>query len=117
MYLSFLCFLLFQILIVGIYLVINGIPKIWCFISVIWNVCLKGLVKSLICSIVRVGIRNSRTFPKLVKLDPCGVANLLDVFESINFECKVYISLRVGKLILFDFAPESLKKSISRSGD
>ena len=27
----------------GIYLVINGMPMILCFISVMWNVCLNGL--------------------------------------------------------------------------
>ena len=58
MYLSLVSILLFKTLIVGIYLVINGIAMILCFISVIWNVCLNGLVKKLFCSLVRVGIRN-----------------------------------------------------------
>ena len=53
----------------GIHLVINGIPTILCFISVMWKVCLKGLVKNLFCSIVRVGIRNNWIFPNLVKHD------------------------------------------------
>ena len=43
----------------GINLVINGIPMILCFISVIWKVCLKGLVKSVLSSIVRVGTRSN----------------------------------------------------------
>ena len=100
-----MCILLFKILIVGVYLVINGIPIKLCFISVIWNVCLKGLVKDLFCSIVRVGIRNSWFFPKLVKLDPCAVAHLLDVFEGTNFGCKVCISFHVGILNIFDSDP------------
>ena len=109
--------LLFKTLIVGIFLVINGIPIILCFISVIWNIWLKGLVKSSFCFIVRVGIRNSWIFPKLVKFDPCAVATLLEVFESINFGCKICISFTVGMFIIFDSAPESIKKSFSRSGD
>ena len=35
--------------IVGIYFVINGIPMILCFISVVWKVCLNGLLMSLFC--------------------------------------------------------------------
>ena len=41
----------------GIYLVIHGFPMLLPFISVIWKVCLNGLLKSLFCSIVRVGTR------------------------------------------------------------
>ena len=41
---SFIWILLFMMFIVGIYLVINGMPMILCFISVMWNVCLNGLV-------------------------------------------------------------------------
>ena len=41
----------------GIYFVMNGFPTKLCFISAIWNVCLKGLFKSLVCSIVRAGTR------------------------------------------------------------
>ena len=96
---------------------INVIPIILCFISVIWNVCLKNLVKKLFCSIVRVGTRNSWFFPKFVKLDPCAVANLLEVFKGINFGCRVCISFQVGLLRIIDSTPESIKKSISRSGD
>ena len=44
-YLSLINILLFKMLIVGIYLEINGIPMILCLISVIWNICLNGLVK------------------------------------------------------------------------
>ena len=40
-YLSLINILLFKMLIVGIYLEINGIPMILCLISVIWNICLK----------------------------------------------------------------------------
>ena len=58
-YLSFLWSLLFKIFIVGIYLVINGIPMILCLISVMWNVVLNGLFKILYCSIVLVGTRDS----------------------------------------------------------
>ena len=49
-YLSFILILLSNILIVGLYLVIlviNGMPRILFFISVIWKVCLNGLFKSL----------------------------------------------------------------------
>ena len=87
---------------------------ILCFISVIWNVCLKGMVKSSFCSFVRVGIRNSWIFPKLVKLDHCAVADLLEDFEGINFEWSVCMSFQMGMFIIFDSAPESIKKSISR---
>ena len=58
-YLSFKCILLFRIIVVGLYLLINGISTILCFISVIWNVCLRALNKSLFCSIVRVGTRDN----------------------------------------------------------
>ena len=47
LYLSLISILLFNMLIVGIYLEINGIPMILCLISVIWNICLNGLVKIL----------------------------------------------------------------------
>ena len=85
LYLSFFCILLFKTIIVGIYLVINGIPTITCFISVIWKFCWNGLVKNLFRSIFRGGTWNSWTFPKFVKLDSCAVANPLDVFEGISF--------------------------------
>ena len=58
-YLSLISILLFKMLIVGIYLEINGIPMILCLISVIWNICLNGLFKILFCSIVLVGRRNN----------------------------------------------------------
>ena len=101
-----MCILLFKILIVGIYLVITDIPTILCSISVIWNVCLKILVKSFFRSIVRVGTMNNWIFPNFFKLNPCAVANLLEVLEGINFGCK----FQVGMFILFDSAPESIKK-------
>ena len=49
---SFLCIYLLnefcfsKIFIFGIYSVINGIPMILCFISVIWKICLNGLLMS-----------------------------------------------------------------------
>ena len=57
--LSFMLILLSNILIVGMYFVMNGIPIILCFLSVIWNVRLNGLFRSLFCSIVPVGTRKS----------------------------------------------------------
>ena len=76
-----------------IYLVINGIATTLCFIFLIWNVCLKILVKKLFCcSIVQVGTRKNCIFPKLIKHDPFAVANLLEVLEDINFGCKDCIS-------------------------
>ena len=42
---------------------------------------------------------------------------MLEVFEGNNFGCKVCISLKLGLYIIFDSAPESVKKSTSRSGD
>ena len=62
-YLSFIWILLFKIFTVGLYLVINGISIISCLISVIWKVCLNGLLKNLFCSIVRVGTRTNWIFP------------------------------------------------------
>ena len=56
-YYLFLWILLFKIFIVGICLVKNGIAMILCLISVMWKVCLNGLLMSLFCSIVRVGTR------------------------------------------------------------
>ena len=49
--------------IVEIYLVINGMPMILCFMPVMLNVCLKGLFSFLFCSIVLVGTRKSWIFP------------------------------------------------------
>ena len=46
------------------------------------------------------------------KLDTCAVANLLEVFEG-----KVCISFHVGSFKIFHSAPESIKKSVSRSGE
>ena len=62
-YISFILILLSNLLIVDMYILMNGIPMILCFISVIWKVCLNGLFKSLFCSIVLVGTRNSWIFP------------------------------------------------------
>ena len=44
-YLSFTLILLSSILKVGMYFVMSGIP-ILCFISVIWNICVNGLVRN-----------------------------------------------------------------------
>ena len=115
-YLSFIWILLFQMFIVRIYLVINGMPLLLCFISVKWNVCFNGLFKILFCSIVLVGARKTWIFPKFINVEPCAVANLLAVFIDIKFGCNVSISFHVRRLIMFDSAPESIKKSISRSG-
>ena len=52
---TFIRNLLSKMVIVGIYYVVNGIPIILCFISVMWNICLKGLFKNLFCSIDWVG--------------------------------------------------------------
>ena len=64
---------------------------ILCFISVIWKVCLNGLLKKLFCSIVRVGTRKSCVFPEFLKVDPGSVASLLGVWKDINFGCKIFI--------------------------
>ena len=48
---------------------------------------------------------------------PCAVANLLDVLEGESFECRVQIFFLVERLILFESALESIKKSISSSSD
>ena len=42
--------------------------------------------------------------------------NILEVSRGVKFGCNVLISFHVGILIIFDSAPESIKKSISRSG-
>ena len=65
---------------------------ILCFISVMWKVCLNGLLMSLFRSIVRVGTRKIWIFPKFVKADPCAVASLLVVLKGFNFGCRILIS-------------------------
>ena len=85
------------------------------FKCVIWNVCLKVLVKSLFCSIVRVGIRKSWIFPKLVKLDPCSVANLFEVFGGIKFGSKVCFSFQVEMFNLSDSEKSILKNQFKKS--
>ena len=67
-YLSFILILLSNILIVGMYFVMNGIPITLCFISVIWNICLNGLLRSLFYSIVLMGTRKSEFFHNLLML-------------------------------------------------
>ena len=52
----------------------------------------------------------------MVKVDPCAVASLLVLLKGINFGCRVFVSFQVGMLMIFDSAPESIKKSVSRSG-
>ena len=55
-------------------------------------------------------------FHSLPMLIPCAVASLLEVSRGVSFGCNVFISFHVGMFIMFDSAPESIKKSISRSG-
>ena len=45
------------------------------------------------------------------------MANLFEVFESDSFGCRVLISFHMGMFIILDSAPESIRKSVSRSGD
>ena len=78
-----------------------------------WNVCLNGLFKSLFCSTVLVGTRKNWLFPLFANVEPCAVSSLLVVCK---FGCRILISFQVGILIIFDSAPESIKKSISRFG-
>ena len=85
--------------------------------SSIWNICLKDLIKSFFCYLVRVGTRCIWFFPIFVGLDPCAVANLLELFEVDYIGCRVLISFPVGRNLIFDSAHESIKKSISRSSD
>ena len=75
-----------------------------------WNVCLNGLFKILFCSIVLVGTRKSWIFPLFINFEPCAVANLLAVLIDIRVGCSVLISFQVGILVIFDSAPESIKK-------
>ena len=63
-----------------------------------------------------MGTRNNWIFPEFFNVDPCAVANLLDVSRGFKFGCNNLISFHVGILMIFDSAPESIKKSISRSG-
>ena len=55
-------------------------------------------------------------FHSFTNVDPCAVASLLDVSRGVSFGCSDFISFHVGMFIMFDSAPESIKKSISRSG-
>ena len=55
-------------------------------------------------------------FRNLLVLSLCAVASLLAVFVGISFGCENLIFFHVGMLIIIDSAPESNKKSISRSG-
>ena len=63
-----------------------------------------------------MGRRNNWIFPSFNNVYPSAVASLLEVARGVNFGCNVLISFHVGILIMFDSAPESIKKSISRSG-
>ena len=62
-YLFFILILLSSLLIVDMYLVMNGIPIILFFISMMWKVSLNFLFKSLFCSIVLVWTRKRWVFP------------------------------------------------------
>ena len=44
------------------------------------------------------------------------VVSLLVVLKGLNFGCSNFVSFQVGMLMIFDSAPESMKKSISMSG-
>ena len=83
----------------------------------IWNVCLKVYFKVYSISLFESQQGIIGFFQKLVKHDPCAGANLLEVLEDINFGCRVCISFHVGMFIIFDSAPDSIKKSVSRSVD
>ena len=48
---------------------------------------------------------------------PCAVATLLEVLEEERFGCRFCISFHEGIIKIFDSAPESSKKSVSRTGD
>ena len=54
-------------------------------------------------------------FHNFFNVDPCAVANLLDVSRGFKFGCSILISFHVGILMIIDSAPESIKNSISRS--
>ena len=45
-----------------------------------------------------------------------AVSSLLIVFMGVTLGCRILISFQVGILMIFYSAPESIKKSISRSG-
>ena len=51
-------------------------------------------------------------FPRLVKIDPCAVAKLLDVLEGINFGCKLnFVFHSVWECLFFLIPLLSLLKS------
>ena len=91
----------------------NGIPIILCFISVIWNICLNRLLRNLFCSIVLVGTRKVEFFYNLLGLRLV----LLLVYLWFLWVLVLGVGIpQVGILMIFDSAPQSIKKSISRSG-
>ena len=63
-----------------------------------------------------MGTRKNWIFPCFAKVESCAVASLLADFTGVSFGCKILISFQVGMLMIFDSAPESIKKSILRSG-
>ena len=69
-------------LIVGIFLVLDGILSMLWLKSDKWNFWLKNWSKSLFWSIVRVGIKITWFFPEFGKIVPCAMASLLEVFED-----------------------------------
>ena len=89
--LVYLCFICILLLIVGVYLVIIGILTILCFISVIWNLCLnclKGLVKSLFCSLFRKGARNNSIFQNFPSLILVLLLGCLRFYRVLNLDVK-----------------------------
>ena len=62
------------------------------------------------------GNKEELYFTWFVKVDPCAVDSLLVVLKGINCGCRILILFQVGMFIILDSAPESIKKSTSRSG-
>ena len=68
LYLYFVCNLLLKIIIADIYLIINGIPTLFCLISGMLIIHLKVFSNCSFCSIARVDIRISWGFRKPLNL-------------------------------------------------
>ena len=103
-------------LIVGIYLEINGIPMILCLISVIWNICLNGWLKFCFAPLFLWGEEIIEFFRSLLMLILVLLLVCWKFQEVLALGVRFFISFHVGMFIIFDSAPESIKKSISRSG-
>ena len=61
------------------------------------NFFLKGFIRSLFCSIVRIGMRDNYYLSQLVKFVPCAVASL---FEVCGVGTRVVFN---GFLSMFEF--------------